>query len=530
MAFVNLKFCINNIIFSTHSFAMKLLYRALALVMIIVMTCNQQVVAQDSSSLYNKILHFPDRLFKKVDDKTANINNKLVKQTNKYLEHLAKQEAKLKKKIAKKDSLAANRIFDDAQKQYADFQSKINGVNDKATALTHKASSLGNKYMPHLDSLKTAFSFLSQTDGLGKAEGLIKTDGLAKVDGIMRNVPDVQGRLKEALGKMDNLQDKFNQAEEIKKFIEQRKQLLQEQLTKFGMLKELKAYKKQVYYYQAQVDEYKKMFDDPSKLEAKALVLLGKTTLFKEFFAKNSQLAAMFRMPSGTTTDPLASFAGLQTRASVEQDMLQRFGSIPNVQDVMQQRVSNAKQQLNALKEKVRNLGGSSTEKEMPDFKPNNQKTKSFKQRLLFGSNLQTVKSNKFFPSTTDIGLSLGYKLNDKSVIGLGGGYKMGWGKDIRHVSITHQGLGFRSFVDYKIKGSFWLSGGAEINYRSQFRDFEILNDYSAWQKSALFGLSKRYQVSKKVKGNAQLMYDALWKQQVPRSQPIVFRLGYQLR
>lgn len=207
--------------------------------------------------------------------------------------------------------------------------------------------------------------------------------------------------------------------------------------------------------------------------------------------------------------------------------MMQRFGSIPDVQQVMHQQVQGAKDQLNLLKDKVNKLGGGSTEKEMPDFKPNDQKTKSLLQRLEFGSNLQTVKSNKFFPSTTDVGLSLGYKLNDKSTIGLGGSYKMGWGRDIRHISISHQGIGLRSFVDYKIKGSIWLSGGAEMNYRSQFSNFKILDNYSAWQKSALIGISKKYQVSKKVKGNAQLMYDALWKEQVPRTQALVFRIGY---
>ena len=508
---------------------MKLLFKALALVTVIIITCHDQIIAQDSSSLYNKILHFPDRLSKKVDGKTADINDKLVKQTNKYLERMAKQEAKLKKQLAKKDSLAACNIFDGAQKQYADLQSRINSAQSSAVGLSRKASTVSKKYLPHLDSLKTAFKFLSQSDAVSKANKLLDVDAMSKTSGIIKNVPDMQSKLQDALGKMDNLQDKFNQAEEIKKFIEQRKQLLQEQLGKFGLLKELRAYKKQVYYYQAQVEEYKKLFDDPSKLEAKALELLGKTSSFKDFFSKNSQLATMFGMPSGTLNNPMANLDGLQTRALIEQDLMQRFGSIPNAQDLMQQQVSMAKKQLNAIKEKAHNtIGGSQSD--IPNFKPNNQKTKSFKKRLEFGSNLQTVKSNKFFPSTTDIGLSLGYKLNDKSIVGLGTSYKIGWGKDISHISFTHQGIGFRSFLDYKIKGNFWFSGGGEINYLSQFRNFEILDNYSAWQKSALIGVSKKYQVSKKIKGNAQIMYDALWKHQIPRTQPVVFRLGYNLK
>ena len=72
-----------------------------------------------------------------------------------------------------------------------------------------------------------------------------------------------------------------------------------------------------------------------------------------------------------------------------------------------------------------------------------------------------------------------------------------------------------------------WISGGAEMNYRSQFKNFEILDDYSPWQKSALLGISKRYRISKKVKGNMQLMYDFLSSQQIPKTQPVVFRIGY---
>ena len=177
----------------------------------------------------------------------------------------------------------------------------------------------------------------------------------------------------------------------------------------------------------------------------------------------------------------------------------------------------------------MQNLKAGNDDAEMPDFKPNNQKTKSFKKRLELGTNLQTVKGNNFFPSTTDMAISVGYKLNDKSIIGIGSAYKMGWGKDIRHIAITHQGIGLRSFADYRIKGSLWLSGGAEMNYRSQFSNFEILNDYTPWQKSALLGISKKYQVSKKFRGNMQLLYDFLYKEQVPRTPPLLFRVGYTL-
>ncbi len=478
--------------------------RAILLVLVAVLLTSQSASSQDSSSLYSKILHFPDKLFKKVNAKSEDINKRLKNQTEKYLHRLAKEEGKLKKKLAKKDSTAAKRIFDDAQHQYADWLTKINEVSGKA-------STIRNKYIPHLDTLKTAFSFIEKSDGL------------------LKKTEHSQAQLKSALSKMDGLQDKFNQAEEIKKFIQERRHLLKEQLAKYGLGKELKKLQKQVYYYQAQVDEYKQLFDDPSKLESKAIEVLQKTQAFKDFFSKHSQLAGLFRLPGNSSGISNISLAGLQTREGIQQELVQRFGSGPNVKRMMQQQVQAAQAALSTLKDKLNKAGSGSSDKEMPDFKPNNQKTKQFKDRLELGTNLQTVKSSHFFPLTTDIGLSVGYKLNDKSIIGFGGAYKIGLGKDISHINISHQGIGARTFVDYKIKGSFWVSGGAEMNYRRDFKNFEILNDYRIWQKSALLGLTKKYQVSKKVKGNVQLMYDFLWEAQVPRAQAVVFRIGYNL-
>lgn len=485
---------------------MKILFRGMPLLLVIVLLSASQAYCQeDEISVYSKILHFPDRLFKKVDDKSADISKRLAKQSEKYLQRLAREEARLKKRLSKKDSIAAIRIFGDAEKQYADLHMKVKSVSGKA-------SSLQSKYIPHLDTLKTAFNFIG------------------KPDGLLKDIAGSQNKIIGAVARMEGLQENFNKAEEVKKYIEQRKQYLQSELGKYGLSGQLKKLKKQVYYYQAQVDEYKRMFDEPSQLEARAIGLLKKSSVFRDFFQKHSELAGLFRLPGGSSGVPTVSFAGLQTRDIVQQQLTGRLGSAPDVQQMMQQQVQRAKGELSGLKDRLNSLKAGSKgngDPSMPDFKPNNQKTKRFKDRLELGSNLQTVKSNMFFPSTTDIGLSLGYKLNDKSIIGVGSSYKMGWGKDIRHISITHQGMGVRSFFEYKIKGSFWVSGGGEMNYKSQFSNFEILNDYSAWQRSALLGMSKKYQVSKKVKGSMQVLYDFLWREQVPRAQPVVFRVGY---
>jgi len=314
--------------------------------------------------------------------------------------------------------------------------------------------------------------------------------------------------------------------------LDQRQLVLKEQLQALGFMKQYRRFQKQVYYYKAQVLEYKAAFEDPTKLEKKVLELAMKVPRFKEFFARHSELGQLFALPGGQNPTE-ASVTGLQTRESMQQLLQNRFGSGSGVTQTLQQNVQNAQGQLNALKDKVSSLSNGdhgNGNAEMPDFKPNNQKTKSILKRIEFGSNLQTVKGTRFFPVTSDVGLSVGYKLNDKSAVGLGIAYKIGCGNGWNHMRITHQGIGLRSYLDYKLKGALYMSGGYEQNYRSAFRNIEQLKNYNAWQTSGLIGLSKKYKISNKFKGNMQLLWDFLSYQQIPQTQPFLFRVGYSLK
>ena len=442
------------------------------------------------------------KYFDAVNKKAGQLEQKLDKQSEKIITRLLQQENKLKRKLARRDSAAATAVFGDAKQRYDQLQQKL--------ASTEKLK----QYIPSLDTLSTSLKFLEQHPQLMA----ITKDGPAK--------------LKEAMSKVNGLQTRFQQAEEIKQFIRERKQYLKEQLGKLGLAKELKQLNRQAYYYSAQVNEYKQVLKDHKKAEQKAIELLSKTKLFKDFLRKNSQLASLFRLP-GDPNDPaaVASLAGLQTRAQVNGLVQQQIAAGgPNAQAQFSQNMQQAQSQLNELKNKLSKLGNSGGDLDMPDgFKPNGQKTKSFFQRIELGANIQSQRSNGYFPVTSDIALTAGYKLNDNSMIGVGASYKMGWGENIRHMKITHQGIGLRSFIEWKLKGSFWLAGGYEMNYRSGFQRIAELRDRSRWQESGLIGVSKvvdlRSRILKKTK--VQLLWDFLSYRQVPKPAAILFRIGY---
>lgn len=453
--------------------------------------------AQDSTSIEQVSKKYLDA----VAVKAKSLEEKLDKKSEKALDQLQKQEAKLRGKLEKIDSVAAKNVFAGAENKYNLLAQKL------------KDNKL-RQYIPMLDSLSTSLKFLEANPQ------------------FISQAKEVKEKLKEAMSKMEALKGQLQKAEDIKQFLKERKQYLKEQLSKFGFSKELKKINKQVYYYAQQLNEYKQVLKDPKKAEQKALELLSKTKLFKDFMRKNSMLASLFRMP-GDPNDPayVASLAGLQTRAQVNsliQTQIAAGG--PNALAQFQQNMQAAQAQLNELKDKILKSGGGSSNAEMPEgFKPNNQKTKSFLKRIELGTNIQSQKSTGFLPVTSDIGVSAGYKLNDKSIVGLGASYKMGWGQNLRNIRISHQGLSARSFIDWKLKGSLWISGGFEMNYRTEFRNFTVLQNYSSWQQSGLIGISKTVPVKSKFfkKTSLKLLWDFLSYQQVPKAQAVIFRIGY---
>ncbi|HVZ56093.1 MAG TPA: hypothetical protein VG870_05495 [Chitinophagaceae bacterium] len=196
---------------------------------------------------------------------------------------------------------------------------------------------------------------------------------------------------------------------------------------------------------------------------------------------------------------------------------------------VFSQQIGAAQGQLAQFKQKLTALGSGSGDIDMPQFKPQTQRSKPFLKRLELGMNLQSTRSTPWFPSTTDVGVSVGYRLSDQSMLGVGGSLKIGWGQDIRHVAITGQGVGLRSFLDVKLKGSFYASGGFEYNYQKPFKPVQQLPHFDNWQQSGLLGVSKVVSIRSKVfkKTKLQLLWDFLSYEQVPRTQPIKFRVGY---
>jgi hypothetical protein len=113
--------------------------------------------------------------------------------------------------------------------------------------------------------------------------------------------------------------------------------------------------------------------------------------------------------------------------------------------------------------------------------------------------------------------------------VGIGVSYKIGWGSGFNHIQVSSQGIGLRSFVDINIKKNTFISGGMEYNYQKPFNTVTQLQQLNDWQKSGLLGIGKIVSLRSKVvkKTKIQLLWDFLSYQQIPQTQPFIFRIGY---
>ncbi|HWB91752.1 MAG TPA: hypothetical protein VG605_07870, partial [Puia sp.] len=374
---------------------------------------------------------------------------------------------------------------------------------------------LHDGYMPYTDSLAGIMGFVKQ-------------------NGSYLQTPAQQQQVAAAADELKQLDAHFQACSEITAFIRERRQQLAQALAGDGNLnipgiqQYFNAYQKEAYYYSEQVRVFKEALNDPDKMETLALKVLDKLPAWQEFMQKNSALARLFPTPANLGS-PLA-LAGLQTRTMMQQVVQTQLSSGPNAADALSQNFEDAQNKIGQLRDQVLQYGqGAQDMQGLPNFVPNQQRTKTFFQRLEYGANIQSTRSSTYFPVTTDIGLSVGYKLNNSGILGIGASYKLGWGKDISNVSFSSQGAGLRSYLDWKIKKSLYVTGGFEYNYQSSVNKSMQLPRIEQWQKSGLLGITKTITIkSKFFKATKwQLLWDFLSYSQVPKAQPFLFRIGY---
>ena len=281
---------------------------------------------------------------------------------------MARREERLRKKLAKTDPAGAKALFPDSTAQYTALSKKLS--SDTRNGMIH----ITGEYQAYTDSLQVVLRYLQ-----------------AHPSGLKVNPP---------LRSFQSLEARLQDADEIKNYIRQRKQQIGDYIQQHANLssllgKDYKALNQDVYYYSQQVRAYRETLNDPDKLTKEALAILNKIPAFQAFMQKHSPLAGLFNLP-GNYSSP-ATLNGLQTRDQVAALIQGQISAArPSGAAALTSNIQSAESQLQGYKDKLTQLG--SGDIDMPDFKPNDQKTKTFWRRLEYGANFQTTRNNYAFP------------------------------------------------------------------------------------------------------------------------------------
>ena len=473
------------------------------IVLILFVLLSVPALAQVDSTL-EALQDIPLKYISSIDKKIDKYGQRISSKTIKTLEKLSRWEAKVHSTLQKLSPGTAEQLFGNGQLTFSSLLQQVK--QGEAVALQYR-----QEYDQYRDQLTTGLKYVEQ-----------QKDALDS--GVIKKIAATRQ-------KMQELNKEEDQQAAIQQFIKERKkQLITTSFQWLGKNKYLSKMNKEVFYYGETMKNYKELFRDEKKAEQTAKTILNKIPAFRKFIQKNSMLSQLFGQQGDEAS--AASLAGLQTRASIQSLLQDRVGSGINTQELVSQNMQSAQSQLSQMRDKLlKKASGNDTEIPAYDFKPKTEKTKSFLQRVEFGSNIQMGKTNSLMPATMDLALTVGYRINDKSTVGIGAGYKLGMGT-IDNIQLSNQGMSLRSFIDWKLKKQLFISGGMEMNYLSSLPVADPLHEAantSNWQQAALLGLTKKVNLKTKwsKETKLQLMYDFLAKQHVPVSQPVVFRVGY---
>ncbi len=185
-------------------------------------------------------------------------------------------------------------------------------------------------------------------------------------------------------------------------------------------------------------------------------------------------------------------------------------------------KVEAAQQKLTKLKKKysyVPNSNDLSTAK-----KANSLEDEPLKKRLTIGGTLQ-IHPGK--PVGIDFNPQIGYRMNKKWTIGMGGTYRSSFGGGERFVSNDENEVyGGRLFTDYTFFKSFFTHGEFELLRTNHFNpDTDEL--LAHWPRGLMVGIGKNYKFMKKVEGSVMILYNFLHETPGPYERPWVIRFGF---
>lgn len=227
-----------------------------------------------------------------IESKSKKLHPSINEKAKNALLRLKRQELKIAKELLKVDSTTAQQYLADIEENY----SQLN-LSDSDHSFVG--------YNPDVDTISCSFLFLEKLPAAPGSTSL----GMA--------------HLESAKAQVDKLKTAFSRSSYVQNFMKERKDILKQHLKTHTVEKYLKRFNKEIYYYSQQLQSFRDVLKDKSKIERKVLNFLTQQKSFQQFMSKHSMLASLFRMPDLEGTSAIdQSLPGLQTRSQVA-DLIQ---------------------------------------------------------------------------------------------------------------------------------------------------------------------------------------------------------------
>ncbi len=176
-------------------------------------------------------------------------------------------------------------------------------------------------------------------------------------------------------------------------------------------------------------------------------------------------------------------------------------------------------QELNSVKNKGLSFGNVDKVKVMTS---QSLKDEPLNKRFYLGGTFQVIRET---PTSLDLSPQLGYKLNKKLRLGIGGTYRIKLDKDYWNQWGNYEVFGGRLFAEYDV---LWLFVHGEYERMSNLIEQTNSDGYQrVTANSAFLGLGKDLKLKGKLTGSIMLLYNFLHDADTsPYDKPFVFRFG----
>jgi hypothetical protein len=409
-----------------------------------------------------------------------------IKSLQKYNTRIERQQKFLLKRLARKERRFANRLRKNDSTGYQTYLSDNVTYDSIGKLVANDSASRALK-------LRTNKTF----------------DTLRKI-GDFAHLDDIE-TANSSKGKIDELQQKSTNAQDVDRLIAQRTSRLKKlSNANYGF----KSIDESVFYCKERMAAFKNIEEQPTIAEDKALTYLEGCEGFDKQFKSNNASDNL----SGNNNLQQTLNNSLQTNKLLQSQLVNRVGPQSTVfgQQIRQQ-VDKFQSDLNGA-QKVKDAS-SFKKMAFKPFKMTSMRGVPFAKRFAKQISIQYPFSQVLKgENSLSSAVSVSFKHTKELSYGLGILSTMNLGNGFDHMKFTVASAGFKFYVTNLFENNW----GVYLGYEKLFRMSESTDNKSdfipskhnvaGWSEKALIGVVKKYRISKNYSNSVMLLYDIWWR------------------